>query len=407
MHLLEARRKIQVREIRRALRELVLDEEKLNPILQEIENSEVRPHSNLIILIRNIEPLKTKMVLLLEKALDEIDCNKHIPSDSAYRYQLIICNFILYLDDTQESIRARKGKLMAAYLNSEFEQAEEYSLKYFVNEVRLTYDVDYLSDRLEKKIDRGEWNEACYCLIIVKLVEPDNENVDRWEEKIRSNLPSNALYFRPMASIPTGKTLVLDTNIVLSLILAKNDAVDSDLDNELGKVMAGNSIIITDSVYEEVKNHIDYEVSRAKDHPRRMADYGVDSPAHLKRKLDGRLERFLLQVPCKITIRKEADMQKIIAMYSRYPRKLVDILNMKLEHIDKYENALRQKLRKIAQRTCLLPEEGDLRLLADLMALNTSNQNDSYALLTDDTDFKHFSTAIRDELGVQVYSLKQ
>jgi uncharacterized LabA/DUF88 family protein len=58
------------------------------------------------------------------------------------------------------------------------------------------------------------------------------------------------------------------------------------------------------------------------------------------------------------------------------------------------------KLRKLAQRVDLLPEEGDMRLLAEAIALSQAGA--TAAICSQDKDFLVFSQEIRDTFSIDV-----
>ena len=86
-----------------------------------------------------------------------------------------------------------------------------------------------------------------------------------------------------------------------------------------------------------------------------------------------------------------SSVSEIREFYLDYLEELEKILLFKLR--GKYVS---KKLRKLAQRESLLPEEGDLKLLAEAIKLNVG-------ILSKDKDFVNFKKEILDKFGVKVY----
>jgi len=78
-----------------------------------------------------------------------------------------------------------------------------------------------------------------------------------------------------------------------------------------------------------------------------------------------------------------------------YMDELEQILVSKLNH-----KSISHKLRKLAQREGLLPEEGDMRLLAETISLS---KDQDVGLLSEDKDFTHFVGPIKERFDVEVY----
>jgi hypothetical protein len=81
---------------------------------------------------------------------------------------------------------------------------------------------------------------------------------------------------------------------------------------------------------------------------------------------------------------------------SKYLNKLEQILIAKISG-----RFVSHKLKKLAQRNSLLPEEGDMILLKEAIVLH--KQGEDVALLSFDKDFVDFAVAIKDEFAVDVF----
>jgi hypothetical protein len=81
--------------------------------------------------------------------------------------------------------------------------------------------------------------------------------------------------------------------------------------------------------------------------------------------------------------------------YSRYKGNLTEITLLKLKN-----NCLSQKLRKLSFRNELLPEEGDMKLIAD--AIKLRNKGFDVCIYSNDRDLWHFSSEIEKEFSIKV-----
>ena len=89
-------------------------------------------------------------------------------------------------------------------------------------------------------------------------------------------------------------------------------------------------------------------------------------------------------------------IEKIKEFYSKFPIELYQITLDKLEH-----NKISHKLKKLAQRESLLPELGDITLLAESLELNEELEN--ICILSNDKDLFRFNSKIKEEFGVDVF----
>ena len=59
------------------------------------------------------------------------------------------------------------------------------------------------------------------------------------------------------------------------------------------------------------------------------------------------------------------------------------------------------KLRKLAQRENFLPEEGDIKLLAEVITLNKKGEN--IGIFTQDKDFTLFANPLKEKFGIDIF----
>jgi hypothetical protein len=194
-----------------------------------------------------------KLIKILDNALKILKkgINNHNRLNF-YRYMILICNIILYYDTHRQDIKDIKKKIIEEFTHSENVEGK-IPLNYQINELRITYDTSYLREYLIKRlIERKEFDKALYCLIAVRLIEPDDEKLDEYYRIIKQNISDPFIDYKKFRN-PVNKKLLLDSNIVIGLIdfkLGKEYCLDSFLKN--------NDLVITSSVYREVKEHIDF-----------------------------------------------------------------------------------------------------------------------------------------------------
>lgn len=336
------------------------------------------------------------LVEILEKALQLLQASLNkFNKKQWYRYMIIVCNRILTYQTKRQDIKDLKKNLIEDFTKAEEDEGEKIPLNYQINEIRITYDATYLSYLMRKFIKEGLWDKALYCLVAVRLIEPDNEYTDECYKTIKDSCKCKALEDEDFGA-PEDMILALDSNVLISQIFYDVGEYRIRQYNtfNLEKIGNKNKFLITDSVKDEVSKHIDYQMvgirSFCYKNPRFKA---ADIEAELRK----RLEKWCKRYQCEEI---EVDLQMI-----------EDIKKMYLEHLDVLEEILMDKiqgkyvshkLRKLAHRSSLLPEDGDIRLLAETIALN--GPQGGYGILSSDKDFIKFKAPISSRFNVRVFS---
>jgi hypothetical protein len=291
-----------------------------------------------------------EMISLLEKALLNIknklsDYNKLF----MYRYMLLCINKILLLDKSRKDMKELKKKIIADFTHEDAVKEGLIPLNSQFNEIRITYDVSYLIFLVEKFVNEENYAKALYCFEAIKLIEPDNDVIDKYSELFNSKFP----IVKHQWNNNKGSKFAVDSNIVIDMIRK-----GTFLDN----------IVIVPSVIKEVKEHMKY-LGYNSDKLKQLIDkYGYTDEINI-------------------------DISKIKDFYSKRIPLLRTILLNKLSR----EKCLSHKLRRLARRENLLPEQGDMEFLAECIELNL----DLYSL---DADFQYFANDIEQEFGIRVVS---
>lgn len=290
------------------------------------------------------------MILLLEKAVFKI--KEKITEHNKlfmYRYIILCINKILLLDKSRKDLKELKKKIISDFTHEEAMTEGLIPLKSQFNEIRITYDVSYLIFLVDKFVNEKEYAKALYCFEAIKLIEPDSDIIDKYSTMFDSKFP----IVKHKWNKNKGLSFAVDSNIVIDMI--KNGTV---LEN----------IVILPSVIKEVKEHMKY--------------LGFNSD-----KLKNLVDKFGYKN--KINV----DISIVKEFYSKRISLLRTILFQKLSR----EKSLSHKLRRLARRENLLPEEGDIEFLAECISLKL----DIYSL---DSDFQYFADDIEKEFGIRIVS---
>ncbi len=334
-----------------------------------------------------------KLVKLLDKAIKRLQRSVSSYNKlSYYRFILLISNIILSYDTSREDIKDIKKEIVENYTHSEPVEGK-IPLNYQINELRITYDTQYLRDYLIKHlIELKLWDKALYCLISARLIEPDDERLDKYYLIIKDNIKDKPIIDKRFTT-PVNKTLLLDSNILISQIMydVENYRIGTKSHFNLDKLSSNNELIITSSVAKEVKDHIDFKLSMIRESCYKKQEFNYNKiETELKNRAIEVFKRF------KILNIKTGNSDKIKEFYSHYLNKLEEILIAKIQ--GKYVS---HKLRKLAQRSSLMPEEGDMELLNEAIVLKGTDKE--VGILTQDKDFVVFAGCIHEEFGIEIH----
>ncbi|MCF7860958.1 hypothetical protein K9M79_01840 [Candidatus Woesearchaeota archaeon] len=335
---------------------------------------------------KKVENHKDKFIRILEEALKKIEPKvNEFNSRFFYRYMLIYCNKILRFDKKRQDIKDIKKEIIEDFTHSDATDQDKIPLQYQINEIRITYDTSYLRYLANFLYKREFYDKALYCLITARLIEPDDESLDILYDEIKAKISSKPIENTPFTE-PKDKTLALDANIVISRIFY--DVGQYKIYNktfDLEKLGNYNKFVITPSVEEEVKDHLKFQLSIIKKKCEKLPfDYNEIKDILTKR-CNKVLDKYRFHI-------ESDDISKIKEFYSQYLTQLEEIVMNKI-----MSGRLSSKLRKLAQRESLLPEEGDMKFLSEAINANVS-------IYTDDKDFTVFKQPILDTFGVEVYS---
>lgn len=153
-----------------------------------------------------------------------------------------------------------------------------------------------------------------------------------------------------------------------------------------------NIFVILNSVKEELENHLNFKTESITDFCSKHKHFNKDEIiATLKKRYDNLIKKYHTRQE-----EKRYDLSKVENFYSNYLGNLYEIT------LDKLGNRkLSKKLKKLADREGLLPEEGDLKLLCDAIQLRKLNPN--VAILSNDKDLYMFNKKIEEEFQIRVY----
>lgn len=315
------------------------------------------------------------------------------------RQSIEIINTLLSYDAQNNSLKKRKLEILNSYSSNDiYDTDEKIPLKSQMTELRITYNTNYLEFLLEKKfIPKKMWDKAMYCLIAIELVEPDHKNLSAYKKELEKHLHRDDLKYENKDE-PKDCIILLDTNIVLSKVLhdVDNYKIEHFKMEEYNKKMEmlgnSNKFVITNSVKNELEKNLSYTLSIAKNICKDNRKYNYEN---IKKTLEKRFKKIIDKYSIGVK-KEEYDLKHIEKFYSNYLGNLYDIT------LDKIENRkLSKKLKKLSDREGLLPETGDLKLLADAILLKKNNEK--VAILSNDKDLYLFAKNIYEEFGIEVY----
>lgn len=350
--------------------------------------------------IQKGSPNQQDFLKILRRAIDSLESNceeKRRRPDfkpeflrNQFRTILILANKILRYEN-DERIKALKKSIIEEYTGAPQSDEEIIPLRYQITELRITYDARYLAYLTELLLEKRIYDKALYCLLTLRLIEPDHPQLETWYETIHEALDEPALepYEEPDLD---NHLILLDANAahprifhdIGSFRIFSHDAPD------LSKLGNRNEFGLTPSVRAELKGIADYQISKAQklsETNRRISYFEVRD--ELTTRLAKTFEKLGIDA-------EPADLDDIRAMYEEHLGALEAILERKLERRD-----LSHKLKKLSERDTLLPEDGDLRLLAEAISLSKTRK---VAILTRDADFLEFQKPIRERFGIEVLS---
>jgi len=341
--------------------------------------------------------IRKRLLSILDKAVVDIQAGiNHYNQLQYWRFLILTCNHILRYDPKRKDLKDLKKSVIEAYTASDPDESFMIPLDYQINEVRITYDTSYMvTSLIGKLISLGEWAKALYCVHTVRLIEPDNPNLEAWDAEIRKHLPKaepGEISFEE----PKGMLLLLDANVALSKIQRdvegyKITPLEAFNTEKLGN---NNKFGITPTIAAEVEEHLKYELAYHKKQIEKnnlRFDYRT-----IEKTLNKRCTDMIAKYGAKAEA-KQADIERIKEFYRKY---ILALENITIEKIEKKN--ISKKLRKLSQRECFLPEEGDMKLLAEAINLQKTGQN--IGIITKDKDLVEFAKPLFEEFGVKIYS---
>lgn len=338
-----------------------------------------------------------EMISLLERAIEEIqdkinDSNKFFLN----RYLLICANKLLLLDKNHKGVKELKKKVIADYTHQESIEEGRIPLDDQLTEVRITYDVTYLVYLVKKLIEEdNQYIKALYCFEAIKIIEPDNKIIDTYQEFFDKKIPLASV---PKNTLITPKELllVLDANVVISRILYNvgDFRFYSGDTFDLEKLGNNNKFVILPSVIEEVKDHLQVEFYKIDSVCSKIKKFNAaDIKAEIQRRFEKIIKKYLLTEK----ISGEEHISSVKTFYQKNNSLLRTILEDKINR----ETTRSHKLRRIAKRVGLLPEQGDMELLAECIALQKITDK-KIGVLSRDADFQYFASEIKEEFNINV-----
>lgn len=342
------------------------------------------------------EPSIDRLVSTLDKAIDclkEITEKKRYFSREHYRYLLLCANELLYYRTDRQDIKDLKQRIVADFTLSEPGDSPQIPLDKQINEVRITHDARDLQYLVGAFIEEEDWLNALYCWIPVSLLEPDWRHLEASYQSINEHLSPELPEFEPSAR-PEKSVVLVDANILISQIVQsvgeyRIGQPDAHRTQELLQQLrdANNQLILTKSVQQEVEAHMDYikEFVR-QDAPR----HGFD-PETIRAAFDRRYEELLAH----FEIMELEAGEDVRPFYEQYLKTLEKITLEKIQ-----DKTVSKKLRKLAQRNGILPEEADQQLLSEAARLQ-AERGDVY-IASNDKDFGVFSKPIKERYGVGI-----
>ena len=156
-----------------------------------------------------------------------------------------------------------------------------------------------------------------------------------------------------------------------------------------------NNFIITPAIKKEIDKHMEFQLERTK---RICQNHKKFNYGDIKHVLMKRYEKIMHKYLLREEVKTDPEfINSIKEFYMEYLPSLEKILLEKIKGKD-----LSHKLKKLAQRESMLPEEGDITLLAEVYELK--KKNDKIAILSDDKDLTMFSKVLKENWRIEVFS---
>ncbi|MFA5303303.1 MAG: hypothetical protein WC393_02075 [Candidatus Nanoarchaeia archaeon] len=334
-----------------------------------------------------------ELTKILDVAINNLTNNMEVLNIRDCRYIIIICNIILYYNKGRQDLKELKKELIARFTNADAPEEGKISLSYQVQEVRITYDVTYLTYLIDSFIKQKLWAQALYCLLTVRLVEPDNLKLEDQYKIINENIANEKV--KPFTfQDPVNELVLLDSNIAIGYLMKDIAEIDYSAKTiNMKKLEEKNKVIISHSVKQEVAKYVDYQLSLLKKDKSKHEIFDK-----VKEKLENKYQEIVRRYYYQeLPIPKEL-IEKIETFYSKF---LGVLENIVLQKID--DKKISDKLRKLAQRESLLPEMGDMRLLAEAILMQ-EGLKEKLTIVSDDKDFTKFSQNIKEEFNITIYN---
>ncbi|MDA3780567.1 MAG: hypothetical protein PF487_10175 [Bacteroidales bacterium] len=311
------------------------------------------------------------------------------------RYTILIINTLLTYTPERNDLKKIKLEIINEFTKSDYDVDERIPLKYQMSEIRITYDVSYLTHLLDIFLKKRNYHNALYCFIGIKLIEPDYDDLENYEFLIFKNIEHKDVRYKEFAT-PKKASIILDANIVLNLVL--KDVDNYKLSNryvtnyqDILDKLQDNKFIILPSTIKEVETHLKFtkmNIEKVCKTDKRFNEKEIIDT------LDKRFQELKNKYPSNLTTK--TDTKKIEEFYSRYLEQLYMITIDKIGH-----SKLSHKLKKLTQREGLLPERADMELLAEAIELKKTNPN--VCILSNDKDLYLFNYEIEKEFKIRVY----
>jgi len=338
-----------------------------------------------------------EMISLLSLAIDLImektsDSNKFFMN----RYLLICANKLLFLDKNHSGVKELKKKVIAEYTHQESIEEGRIPLDDQLTEVRITYDITYLVYLVKKLIEEDkQYVKALYCFEAIKIIEPDNNIIDKYQEFFDKEIPSVPAPENTLAT-PKDLLLVLDANVVISKILYNvgDFRIFSGDTFDLENLGNNNKFVILPSVVEEVKDHMKVEFYKIDIICSKIKKFNAED---IKAEIQRRYEKIVK----KYSITKKVDGKEFVSSIRSFYHKNNSLLRTILEEKINREATRSHKLRRIAKRNALLPEQGDIELLSECIALQKTTDK-KIGILSRDGDFQYFANEIEKDFNIKV-----
>jgi len=196
----------------------------------------------------------------------------------------------------------------------------------------------------------------------------------------------------------------LDSNIVIPMIFydVGDFRIQGFENNDIKEISKNNTLVITPSVQEETKNHLYFQLETIRKKCEKLERFAFEN---IKKELESRFDEIMdkYAIKEKIPVKSEK-LEEISRFYTQY----IDVLErIVLEKIS--DKSISKKLRKLAQRESMLPEKGDMTLLAEVIELNSKSKeqcNQNFAILTNDKDLTVFSKELKNAFNLDIFDLK-